>query len=896
MPAIFVNLNKMFIGKCFNCLILVLALATTATHARWTSTSYSVMTGSDSTYPAPSSVGSVDLPDTLRTRYKQPESYHPNLRFWFTPDVFEEDNTADGAAVSTWRNVANICYKGHTSSECTTSMKESGDNMAVEALVQSTTNRQPVFKTNTLNGRGVVRFSRTGTNGTIGDFLQMETTSASGTPGFSTNPFTSNSNSYTIFLVARTRQSDSDTGDHGILNLALGTADTTEKGLRLYKPSVTCKRGSGLSSLSCTGTACSRCNQGFYHSLGQLNVDFGSGPTTDDNSCNATCTAAGGCDLTSLPAACLSAFGPTGVQNLQDPELWHIITLKASGGEFQGFIDGFHSSSQPPLYVTGEAAAAVEQFRLGVMDTGDGSAPSYGNVDIAEILIYDDALTTQEMDRIGNYLAIKFDLEYFRLDADVGSATRSVAISKGCGCPSAPWHTPFCNTSLGPYCASGAALASGTCSSSNMGLKVVTGESFLSLSPGTGGKGPTTGNQFKIQGYYVLPTDVNVNGDSGILGANSTNNVVQIGTEGATDLDTAVTTKYLAVSVGRVPSDCRSPRSEVPCLPADFSEKFATDCRIRSTASSGTNDATTLCANWVAPSPVPEIICTAPAGIGEGLDIIIYWHGVATVLSNWYHYEPPVIHSLTPNRVNYKGGSTVTLNGKNFGTQSKWTATTHGGFQTANVQKAEIIIESRRPTKCRKTTWVSDQQLLCEVPPMPMVRQGINAQQRTLQVKVVVQAVNQRNQRTTSSTLVYTDVPTFYTCDNDKISNQAMQRQCFECCRSACIVDEFSQGGAKKGYTYQFCDKSCYQYCGYVSGRTRRRMAVRRLLQSRHDARAAMLFWGAEEPVPERGAKSFSRSAALARRNRRDDSVPVKIPGPASDPKDDEPESLAAAS
>jgi hypothetical protein len=76
-----------------------------------------------------------------------------------------------------------------------------------------------------------------------------------------------------------------------------------------------------------------------------------------------------------------------------------IITLRASGGSLEGFIDGFHSSSQPPLYVTGETAASIAQFRLGVVDTGDSSAPSYGSVDIAEILMYDDALTNQELDR-----------------------------------------------------------------------------------------------------------------------------------------------------------------------------------------------------------------------------------------------------------------------------------------------------------------------------------------------------------------------------------------------------------------------------------------------------------------------------------------------------------------
>jgi hypothetical protein len=31
----------------------------------------------------------------------------------FTPDSLEEASTADGASVSSWRNVANICYLDH---------------------------------------------------------------------------------------------------------------------------------------------------------------------------------------------------------------------------------------------------------------------------------------------------------------------------------------------------------------------------------------------------------------------------------------------------------------------------------------------------------------------------------------------------------------------------------------------------------------------------------------------------------------------------------------------------------------------------------------------------------------------------------------------------------------
>ena len=36
------------------------------------------------------------------------DTTHANLRFWFTPDSFEQDNVADDTPVETWRNVAQV--------------------------------------------------------------------------------------------------------------------------------------------------------------------------------------------------------------------------------------------------------------------------------------------------------------------------------------------------------------------------------------------------------------------------------------------------------------------------------------------------------------------------------------------------------------------------------------------------------------------------------------------------------------------------------------------------------------------------------------------------------------------------------------------------------------------
>ena len=63
--------------------------------------------------------------------------------------------------------------------------------------------------------------------------------------------------------------------------------------------------------------------------------------------------------------------------------------------------------------------------------------------------------------------------------------------------------------------------------------------------------------------------------------------------------------------------------------------------------------------------------------------------------------------------------------------------------------------------------------------------------------------------------------PGYYTCDNNQVKNKGAQRECFKCCRSACIVDEFANGVKKAGFTYKYCDKSCWQYCGYTSARGR---------------------------------------------------------------------------
>ena len=65
-----------------------------------------VMTGTKSKYPMRDASIAVALPADLRpvsvgagVGFTFPESMHPNLRFWFTPEALAELNAADGAGI-----------------------------------------------------------------------------------------------------------------------------------------------------------------------------------------------------------------------------------------------------------------------------------------------------------------------------------------------------------------------------------------------------------------------------------------------------------------------------------------------------------------------------------------------------------------------------------------------------------------------------------------------------------------------------------------------------------------------------------------------------------------------------------------------------------------------------
>ena len=132
----------------------------------------------------------------------------------------------------------------------------------------------------------------------------METTAASNTAGFTTNPF--GTNKYTILLVARTVPGVTDTGKQGILHLAKAATDASTQGLGLYKDSVVCESGGGTPGLGCSGTACTSCTASKYTTFGAFSATFGD-DGTDDNSCTSACS--GGCSMGSPPSVCSNAWG-----------------------------------------------------------------------------------------------------------------------------------------------------------------------------------------------------------------------------------------------------------------------------------------------------------------------------------------------------------------------------------------------------------------------------------------------------------------------------------------------------------------------------------------------------------------------------------------------------------
>ena len=152
-----------------------------------------------------------ELPEKLKSKFHVPDSLHPNLRFWFTPEQLDSEGHVDGDRVSVWKNVANICYRdtgkgshpewlmtngslssiqGHCRNAYSPVMRgtwaqEYGEvtnfvqtigNSQKEILYQHAPAHMPQYRKNMApNGHSALRFKRKDQDGTRGKFMYMYT-------------------------------------------------------------------------------------------------------------------------------------------------------------------------------------------------------------------------------------------------------------------------------------------------------------------------------------------------------------------------------------------------------------------------------------------------------------------------------------------------------------------------------------------------------------------------------------------------------------------------------------------------------------------------------------------------------------------------------------------------
>ncbi len=343
-----------------------------------------------------------------------------------------------------------------------------------------------------------------------------------------------------------------------------------------------------------------------------------------------------------------------------------------------------------------------------------------------QFILYKDALSPEDKDRVGTYLARKFALSWNRL------------------------------------------------STSGAVPDITFGDNLAGLNVANAGSGIAAGGAvLTITGTKLFPVDFS---------------------------NAAAHLATLLVGVGRMPSLCTDPREVAPCTSSNLQIPTAS-CSVAA-HSTGTQEGT--------------LVCTTPPGLGPGQDIIISWQGVPLVLSNWFKYSDPIVRGVTPSSVSFNGGSRITITGNNFGPGTQWTTTTAGGATTQRQLIPAVEIYNRFGVRCQSVAYVSDSALQCTVPPLTKVKQAVDTTLRTVKSSVIVDAQGARSQAWSSgSTLVYSDVPSYFKCDNvgsDSISRSS----CYSCCRSACVSEAFTLGNVAGGATYSSCDSSCLSFCGFM--------------------------------------------------------------------------------
>ena len=519
------------------------------------------------------------LPDSLKVRFHVPDSLHPNLRFWFTPDQLDEEGHANGERIKIWRNVANICYRGHPEymmegknlsfirGNCSPSRQElyqrgqwpqeygevtnfvqTLGNSQKEILYQHDPAYMPQYRTKQINGHSALHFRRKDTDGGRGKFMYMYTMlgDKQGFQDESRNPFASQSDQcsnvpsyrgapkeFTIFVVVKTFSKPGDRYFHGILNIIGGSASDRWKGLSIFKNSATCSSGK---TPSCHA----------YTSFSALDMVFGVNQRRAYLDCSEYCGRQAcslsvaqlegrrdcSCAAEQPHAACVESWGPDGARHAQDPDVaWRLVSIRVRDQRVEGFIDGFHASPKPPLLFENEDAFELtKQFRIGLLDEPGSARSGFLNGDIAEMLIYNKALTNQEMDRIANYLTVKFKLSSVRLDDDVASPSRSVTLNKMPGCGGNMALRSVCNEhnkNNTPYSTEGR-------------IEIYMGEPFEVNRGYCPNPAPDKRHDeiFSMAGWYLLPTDLDTSGPHRVVPSD------------VSDVDLVLHEQYLLVTIG----------------------------------------------------------------------------------------------------------------------------------------------------------------------------------------------------------------------------------------------------------------------------------------------------------------------------------------------------------
>ena len=376
-----------------------------------------------------------------------------------------------------------------------------------------------------------------------------------------------------------------------------------------------------------------------------------------------------------------------------------------------------------------------------------------------------------------------------------------------------------------------------------------TGNAFWASADGVGSSsatGPVSapasgGTVLELKGWYLAPSDLIIESGEANYDTAGDKEKYLFGTT------TERNENYLLVTVGARPSECADPTQTTPCADGKYENREAAlDCNIVETPSGycaldwtkpckcphnkqcadecgGTAGATNICkagpeygatTAWY-PTAKTSMRCALPGTLNANQNLNIYWHGVKTTFTNWYRPHAPVVTQLTPSSAVYSGGDTVTITGSNFGPRDVWTAVNKAGTKTTTTRTATVSLVGKGMAKmCDALVYVSDKQLICKVPALANQKQDMNKAARTVAVSVVVDAGGLRTRADSSGTLQYSNVPTYFSCDSNQVSETG-KNECFSCCRSACIVDEFAQGAQKGGATYSHCDTACYKFCGF---------------------------------------------------------------------------------